>query len=60
VTQRWFEDSIVAFVEQASRFRAPAFIGNTVYPERVLLKNQRGETVLEGEHTHLIAYRPAA
>jgi hypothetical protein len=31
-----------------------------VYPERVLLKNQRGETVLEGEHTYLIAYRPAA
>src|SRR5438445_170879 len=71
------EDSIVAFVEHATRFRAPAFIGDTVYPEhevvglerkrsaglltlRVALKNQRGETVLEGEHRYLIAYRPAA
>jgi len=26
----------------------------------VTLTNQRGETVLEGEHTYLIAYRPAA
>ncbi len=71
------EDSIVAFVEQTTRFRAPAFIGDTLYPEhevvglerkrsaglltlRVALKNQRGETVLEGEHKYLIAYRPAA
>jgi 3-hydroxybutyryl-CoA dehydratase len=71
------EDSIVAFVEQRTRFLAPAFVGDTVYPEhevvglerkrtaglltlRVALKNQRGETVLEGEHTYLIAYRPAA
>ena len=71
------EESIVAFVEQTTRFRAPAFIGDTLYPEhevvglerkrsaglltlRVALKNQRGETVLEGEHTYLIAYRPAA
>ena len=71
------EDSIVAFVEQTTRFRAPAFIGDTIYPEHevvglerkrsaglltlhVALKNQRGETVLEGEHRYLIAYRPAA
>lgn len=71
------EGSIVAFVEQKSRFLAPAFVGDTVYPEhevvalerkrsaglltlRVALKNQRGETVLEGEHKYLIAYRPAA
>ncbi|MBI2159150.1 MAG: MaoC family dehydratase N-terminal domain-containing protein [Candidatus Rokubacteria bacterium] len=71
------EDSIVAFVEQTTRFRAPAFVGDTLYPEhevvglerkrsaglltlRVALKNQRSETVLEGEHKYLIAYRPAA
>ena len=27
---------------------------------RVTLENQRGETVLEGEHRYLIAYRPGA
>ena len=71
------EHSIVAFVEQATRFRAPAFIGDTLKPRhevvalerkrsvglltlRVTLTNQRGETVLEGEHRYLIAYRPAA
>ncbi len=71
------EDSIVAFVEQTTRFRAPAFVGDTLSPEhevvglerrrsaglltlRVGLRNQRGETVLEGEHKYLIAYRPAA
>ena len=71
------EDSIVAFVAQTTRFRAPAFVGDTLTPEhevvalerkrsaglltlRVALKNQRGETVLEGEHKYLIAYRPAA
>ena len=71
------EESVVAFVETTTRFRAPAFIGDTIYPEhevaglerkrsaglltlRVALKNQRGETVLEGEHKYLIAYRPAA
>lgn len=71
------EDSIVAFVEQTTRFRAPAFVGDTISPEhevvglerkrsaglltlRVALKNQRGETVLEGEHKYLIAYRPKA
>jgi 3-hydroxybutyryl-CoA dehydratase len=70
-------DSIVAFVEQTTRFRAPAFIGDTLKPEheviglerkrpaglltlRVTLTNQRSETVLEGEHRYLIAYRPAA
>jgi len=71
------EDSVVAFVEQTTRFRAPAFIGDTLKPRhevvalerkrsvglltlRVTLTNQRGETVLEGEHRYLIAYRPAA
>ena len=71
------EASIVAFVEQRTRFVAPAFIGDTIHPRheivalerkrsaglmtlRVTLTNQRGETVLEGEHRYLIAYRPAA
>jgi 3-hydroxybutyryl-CoA dehydratase len=70
------EESIVAFVEQTSRFKGPAFIGDTIKPEheivglerkrsaglltlRVTLTNQRGETILEGEHRYLIAYRPA-
>jgi 3-hydroxybutyryl-CoA dehydratase len=71
------EASIVAFVEQTTRFRAPAFIGDTVQPRheviglerkrsaglltlRVTLTNQRDETILDGEHRYLIAYRPAA
>ena len=71
------EDSIVAFVEQTTRFLAPAFIGDTVKPEheviglerkrsaglvtlRVTLTNQHGETILQGQHKYLIAYRPAA
>lgn len=71
------EDSIVAFVEQSTRFVSPAFIGDTIQPDhevvaldrkrsaglvtlRVILTNQRGETVLEGQHRYLIAYRPAA
>jgi acyl dehydratase len=71
------EHSIVAFVEQRTRFLAPVFIGDTLKPHhevvalerkrsaglltlRVTLTNQRGETVLEGEHRYLIAYRPAA
>ena len=70
------EASIVAFVEQTTRFTAPAFIGDTIHPRhevvglerkrsaglvtvRVTLTNQRGETVLEGQHRYLIAYRPA-
>jgi acyl dehydratase len=71
------EASIVAFVEQRTRFLGPAFIGDTLRPEhevvalerkrsaglltlRVTLVNQRGETVLDGEHRYLIAYRPTA
>jgi 3-hydroxybutyryl-CoA dehydratase len=71
------ESSIMAFVEQTTRFRHPAFIGDTIKPRhevmalerkrsaglltlRVTLENQRGETVLEGEHRYLIAYRPGA
>jgi acyl dehydratase len=71
------EASIVAFVEQTTRFKAPVFIGDTLKPRhevaalerrrsaglltlRVTLENQRGETVLEGEHRYLIAYRSGA
>ena len=71
------EASIVAFVEQTTRLRAPAFLGDTLKPRhevsalerkrsaglltlRVTLTNQRGETVLDGEHRYLIAYRPEA
>lgn len=71
------EHSIVAFVGQSTRFLAPAFIGDTIYPEhevvalerrrsaglltlRVALRNQRDETVLDGEHRYLIACRPTA
>jgi acyl dehydratase len=70
------EASIVAFLEQRTRFLGPVFIGDTLKPEhevtalepkrsaglltlRVTLTNQRGETVLDGEHRYLIAYRPA-
>jgi len=71
------EGSIVAFVEETTRFKAPVFIGDTLKPRhevtalerrrsaglltlRVTLENQRGETVLEGEHRYLIAYRSGA
>jgi 3-hydroxybutyryl-CoA dehydratase len=71
------EASIIAFVEQSTRFRRPVFVGDTLKPRhevaglerkrsaglltlRVTLENQRGETVLEGEHRYLIAYRPGA
>ena len=70
------EGSIVAFLEQTTRFLGPAFIGDTIKPEheiialdrkrtaglltlRVTLTNQRGETILDGHHRYLIAYRPA-
>ncbi len=68
--------STVAFLEQTTRFLAPAFIGDTIKPRhevidlqrkrsaglltlRVTLENQRGETILDGQHKYLIAYRPA-
>jgi len=71
------EESIIAFLEQTMRFRAPVFVGDTLTPAheviglerkrsgglltlRVTLTNQRGETVLEGEHRYLVAYRPGA
>jgi acyl dehydratase len=71
------EDSIVAFVEQTTRFLGPAFVGDTITPAhevvglerkrsaglltiRVTLANQRGETILDGQHRYLIAYRPPA
>ena len=67
-------ESMIAFLEQRTRFRAPAFIGDTMHPmlevselipkaERGVLKlratitNQRGETVLEGEHVYLVRRR---
>jgi 3-hydroxybutyryl-CoA dehydratase len=73
----FIEDSIIAFVEQATRFLAPAFIGDTITPVhevvglerkraaglltlRVTLTNQRGETILDGQHRYLLAYRPSA
>ena len=69
------EHSIVAFLEQTTRFLSPAFVGDTIKPRhevvalekkrsaglltlRVTLTNQRGETVLDGQHKYLIAYRP--
>ena len=71
------EHSIVAFVEQTTRFLVPAFVGDTIKPRhevielqrkrtaglltlRVTLTNQRGETILDGQHTYLIAYRPSS
>jgi len=68
------EHSIVAFLEQTTRFLKPAFVGDTIKPRhevvdlqrrssaglltlKVTLTNQRGETVLEGQHKYLIAYR---
>ena len=35
------EDSIVAFVEQTTRFRAPALIGDTIYPEHEVVALER-------------------
>jgi len=35
------EASIVAFVEQVTRFRAPAFIGDTIYPEHEIVGLER-------------------
>ena len=69
------EHSIVAFLEQTTRFLGPAFVGDTIKPRhevaalerkrsaglltlRVTLTNQRGETILDGQHKYLIAYRP--
>ncbi len=44
----FIEDSIVAFVEQSTRFRAPAFIGDTIYPahEVVALERKRSAGLL--------------
>ena len=67
-------ESMIAFLAPVTRFRAPAFIGDTMHPvlevselipkaERGVLKlratitNQRGETVLEGEHVYLVRRR---
>ena len=42
------EESIVAFVEQTTRFRAPVFIGDTIYPahEVVALERKRSAGLL--------------
>jgi len=69
------EESLVAFVEQSSRFLKPVLIGDTLRPELEVtalvpktavgllrlttrVKNQRGETVLEGMHAYLVKKRP--
>jgi len=38
------QESIVAFVEQSSRFLAPAFVGDTVYPELEVAELQTRNT----------------
>ena len=70
------EDSIIAFVEQTTRFLRPGLRRRHHHPGhevvglerkrsaglltlRVTLTNQRGETILDGQHRYLIAYRPA-
>ena len=35
------EHSIVAFVEQTTRFRAPVFLGDTIYPEHEVIALDR-------------------
>ena len=35
------EESIVAFVEQSTRFRAPVFIGDTIQPEHEVIALER-------------------
>jgi len=69
------EGSMIAFVEQSTRFLKPVLIGDTITPELEVsevipktdvgllrlttrVKNQRGETVLEGMHAYLIKKRP--
>jgi len=68
VSQRWFEDftvgasslapiiveSIVAFVEQATRFKGPAFIGDTIKPEHEIVALERKRSA------GLLAYRGQA
>src|SRR5262245_13968615 len=67
--------SMIAFLEQGSRFVRPVTVGDTIYPEHevvalekkgergivpraALLRNQRGETVLDGFHVYLMRCRP--
>ena len=35
------EDSIVAFLEQTTRFRAPVFVGDTIKPEHEVMALER-------------------
>ena len=68
--------SMIAFLEQGSRFVKPVVVGDTVYPEHEIvalekkgergivrlaarLRNQRGETVLDGFHVYLMRCRPS-
>jgi acyl dehydratase len=39
------EDSIVAFVEQTTHFRAPALVGDTIYPEHEIVALERKRSV---------------
>ena len=41
----FIEDSIVAFVEQTTRFRAPVFIGDTIYPAHEVVALERKRSV---------------
>jgi len=67
--------SMIAFLEQGSRFVKPVTVGDTIYPEHEVvalerkgergivrlaarLRNQRGETVLDGFHVYLMRCRP--
>ena len=67
--------SMIAFLEQGSRFVKPVTVGDTISPEHEVvalekkgergivrlaarLRNQRGETVLDGFHVYLMRCRP--
>jgi len=44
----WFPhvigDSLIAFLEQSSRFLEPVYVGDTVYPELVITRLEPGRT----------------
>jgi acyl dehydratase len=49
------EHSIVAFVEQTTRFRAPVFLGDTIYPEHEIVgldRSARGPSHTAGGATN--------
>jgi acyl dehydratase len=37
-------DSLIAFLEQSSRFLKPVYVGDTVYPELVITRLEPGRT----------------